>query len=45
MKSSLFHSGLLTGHESERVVMPEDEEMVTMADRGSLSSQRGEGQG
>jgi hypothetical protein len=43
MESSVFHSDLLTAHEPQRVVMPEDKEIVTMADRGSLYPQRGEG--
>jgi hypothetical protein len=43
MESSVFPSDLLTGHEPERIVMPEDEGIMMFADCGSLSPQRGEG--
>ena len=43
MGSPLSNSGLLTVREPQRGGVPEDEKIVTMADRGSLSPQRGEG--
>ena len=39
----VFRSDPLTGHEPETVVKPEDEEIMTIAHRGSLGPQRGEG--
>jgi len=41
--SSLFHLDLLTTHEPFGFGVQEDEKIVTMTDRGSLSPQRGEG--
>jgi hypothetical protein len=43
MESSLFHTDLLTGHEPEMVGVPVVERITTIADRGSLAPQRGEG--
>ena len=41
--SSKFHSDLFADREPVRVVMPEDEGIITIANRGTLSPQRGEG--
>jgi hypothetical protein len=43
MGSFLFHTDLLTGHEPEMVGVPVVERITTIADRGSLAPQRGEG--
>ena len=43
MGGSLFRSDLLPAHEPQRVAVPEDEDIVTLADRGSLAPQRGKG--
>jgi len=43
MGSAMFRSDPLAAHEPQRLVAPEDEELVTTADRGSLAPQRGEG--
>jgi hypothetical protein len=43
MGSSVFRSDLLTTHKPQTVGVPEDHEIVRMADRGSLAPQSGEG--
>ena len=45
MESTLFHPDLLTTHEPQRVGTPEDDEIVRMADRGSLSPRPSEARG